>query len=128
MSDEVGNEGYDKLMDAIADGEGYYLSCPEGHGSLPPRRVCPQCGQSDLDREPLPERGTIETFTQTHVSTPQFEADAPYVLAIASFGSVSLTGQVRDLEASEVTVGTAVTPDVVDRETTGEPLLVFRPE
>jgi uncharacterized OB-fold protein len=128
MSDEVGNEGYDELIDAIAEGEGYYLDCPEGHGSLPPRRICPYCGQTDLERTPLPESGAIETFTQTSVPTPQFEDDAPYVLAIASFGPVRLTGQVRGRNPGEISVGTAVTADAVDRETTGEPLLVFRAE
>src|SRR6056297_1929720 len=32
------DEGYDDWLDAIEDGDGYYLECENGHGSLPPRR------------------------------------------------------------------------------------------
>ena len=28
--------GYADLLDAIADGEGYYIECENGYGSLPP--------------------------------------------------------------------------------------------
>lgn len=122
MSD-VGDAGYDELLAAIRDGEGYYLECPEGHGSLPPRQVCPHCGSAELTEQPLPETGTVETYTKTHVPTPAFEDDAPYVLAIASFGPVRLTGQFQ----GDVEIGATVEADVIDRKTTGEPLLVFRP-
>jgi hypothetical protein len=128
MSDDVGNAGYDELLESIAEDEGYYLSCPQGHGSLPPRRVCPECGESPLEEESLPATGTIETFTETRVATPQFEEDAPYVLAIAEFGPVRLTGQLRGRDTDELEVGQRVSTDVVTRETTEDPLLLFRPK
>ena len=125
-AERVRDEGYDDLLDAIAEGEGFYLECPEGHGSLPPRRVCPHCGATDLEEVPLPESGAIETFTTVHVASPEFADDTPYVTAIADFGTVYLTGVVRGVEPDEVEVGLEVTPDVDETETTGERVLVLR--
>lgn len=121
----TGDAGYDDWLDAVAEGEGYALVCPEGHGSLPPRRRCPHCGSGDLDERPLPATGTVETCTETRVPIPSFEDDAPYVVAIARFGEVRITGQLRgDVEPA---IGTEVTLGVEGRETTEDPLVVFRP-
>ncbi|MFC6906186.1 Zn-ribbon domain-containing OB-fold protein [Halalkalicoccus tibetensis] len=122
---EQRDEGFDEWMAAIDRGEGYALECPEGHGSLPPRRRCPECGDPDLERQPLPDGGSLDTFTRIHVATPEFADDAPYVVAIVDFGLVRLTGQLRDVEEPEV--GMSVAVGVEERETKEEPLLVFRP-
>jgi uncharacterized OB-fold protein len=122
---------YAEWLDALADGEGFALVCPEGHGSLPPRRVCPECGSPDLSREPLQETGTVETYSVVHVPSPRFADDAPYATAVVDFGPTRLTGVVRDGgaadEAPEVAIGDAVTADVGERATDGERLVVFRP-
>ncbi|WP_458206221.1 Zn-ribbon domain-containing OB-fold protein [Haladaptatus sp. NG-SE-30] len=120
MSDHP-NEGYDEWLDAVAEDEGYYLECENGHGSLPPRRICPECGATDLEETPLPETGQIETYTVVHVAAPSFVDDTPYTTAVADFGPVRLTG-VAD---GEVEVGTEVTASVGESETTGERLLLF---
>ena len=127
MSDEdaPGDAGYDEFVAAVEEGEGYYFECPDGHGSLPPRRVCPHCGTTELIEVTLPDTGTIETYTETAVPTPSFSEDAPYILAIAAFGPVKITGQVRDADTIEI--GEEVSIDVVERKTTDDPLLVFRP-
>lgn len=124
--DSVRDLGYDDFIDAIEAEEGYYLECPAGHGSLPPRRLCPACGDPDLRETPLPETGSIDTYTITEVPAPAFADDAPYVLAIADFGPVRLTGQVQDAEHESVTIGDRVTVGVTTSETTGERLLAFR--
>ncbi|MFD1512138.1 Zn-ribbon domain-containing OB-fold protein [Halomarina rubra] len=118
-------DGFDDLLDAVEEGAGYYLSCANGHGSLPPRRVCPHCGSQDLSEEPLPDSGTIETFTVVRVATPQFADDAPYVTAVADFGEVRLTGFVADPTAVEV--GTTVGVGVGRTETTGDRVLTLDP-
>lgn len=127
MTDErPRDEGYDDLLDTIEAGEGYYLECSLGHGSLPPRRVCPVCGERDPDERPLPETGTVVTFTVVHVPTPQFEGEAPYVTAIAEFGPVRLTGLVAGVDPDAVETGATVRPGV--RETDdGRRRLVFEP-
>jgi len=124
-SEDVRNEGFDDVLDAVAEGEGYYLECSNGHGSLPPRRLCPDCGDTELTEEPLPDSGEIDTYTVTHVATPNFADDAPYVVAIADFGPVRLTGQLRGVDPEAVETGQVVGVDVATTETTDERLLVF---
>ena len=126
--DTVRDEGYDDFLYAVADGEGYYLECSNGHGSLPPRRACPHCGSTKLSDVPLPETGKIETHTTIHVATPEFAEDTPYVTAVADFGGVRLTGMVRGVEGAEsenLETGAIVSPTVGESETTGERVLLF---
>ncbi len=118
---------FDDLLDAVESGEAYYLECANGHGWLPPRRVCPECGSRDLEEEPLPESGDVETYTTIAVASPDFSDDTPYVTALADFGPVRITGMVRDVESDEVETGMVVGLDVGERETTGQRMLVFRP-
>ena len=123
---------YDEWLDAIDAGEGFYLESPAGVGSLPPRRVCPETGSTDLSREPLPETGTIETYSVVHVAPPGFADDAPYVSAIADFGPVRLTGIVRGLDPDTIDedtelIDTEVRVTVETRETTDDRLVVFSP-
>jgi uncharacterized OB-fold protein len=123
----MSDAGYDEWLAAIGDGEGYYLRCADGHGSLPPRRVCPRCGSAALERARLPSTGTVETFTVCHVGIPDFADEEPYATAIADFGDVRLTGVVRGVDPDEVAVGMAVEPAVGTNRTTGEDLLTLRP-
>lgn len=127
MSDdeEVVDAGYDEWLDAVRDGDGYYLSCENDHGSLPPRRVCPHCGSLEIEETPLPASGEVETFTVTHVATPNFTEDTPYAVAIARFDDVGVTGQVRGVDVEDVEVGMTVEIDVDETETTGDDLVVF---
>lgn len=127
MSDEPRDAGFDDWLDALEDDEPYYLECPEGHGSLPPRRVCPDCGATELAEEPLPAVGEIATVTITTVPTPAFEEDAPYATAIADFGPVRVTGQVVGIDLEEIETGLTVEPDVGVSETTGERVVTLRP-
>jgi uncharacterized OB-fold protein len=120
---------YEEWLDALAAGEGYALVCPDGHGSLPPRRICPECGSASLSREPLDGVGRVETFSVVHVPSPRFADDAPYVTAVVDLGPVRATGVLRgvDHESDAVAVGLSVTVAVEERATDGEPLVVFRP-
>lgn len=121
------NAGYDDFLDAVGAGEGFYLECGAGHGSLPPRRACPHCGRTDLSETPLADTGAVETYTVVHVPTPQLADDVPYVTAIARFGPVRLSGFLRGLDDAEEAVGTVVRPAVETTETEGERVLVLRP-
>ncbi|QCJ47643.1 MULTISPECIES: Zn-ribbon domain-containing OB-fold protein [Haloprofundus] len=122
----MADSGYDEWIAAVEAGEGYYLECPEGHGSLPPRRTCPHCGALELGEEPLPESGTVETYSVVHVAAPSFQGDTPYATAVVDFGPVRLTGVVRGVEFDDLEVGTAVGVTVEEHETTGDPVVVFR--
>ncbi|ARS88659.1 Zn-ribbon domain-containing OB-fold protein [Natrarchaeobaculum aegyptiacum] len=127
MSDDVRDGGFDEWLDAAEEGEAYYLECPAEHGSLPPRRVCPTCGSTDLEEQPFPETGEIETYTVTHVPTPAFEQDAPYATAVADFGPLRITGQVVGITPENVEVGLEVELEVTVSETTGERVVGFWP-
>ncbi|ODR80476.1 nucleic acid-binding protein [Haladaptatus sp. W1] len=118
---EHGNSGYDEWLDAIDEGDAYYLECPNGHGSLPPRRICPECGETNLEDTPLPETGDIDTYTVIHVATPSFADDAPYTTAIADFGPVRVTAMAPD----DVEVGESVSLTVGESKTNGDRLLQF---
>ncbi|ELZ52578.1 MULTISPECIES: Zn-ribbon domain-containing OB-fold protein [Halorubrum] len=120
---------YAEWLDALADGGGFALVCPDGHGSLPPRRVCPECGSADLSRGALDETGVVETYSVVHVPSPRFADDAPYATAVVDFGPTRLTGVYREGgdAAPDPAVGDRVTVDVGERATDGERLVVFRP-
>lgn len=119
--------GYDDFLDALEDNAGYYLECGNGHGSLPPRRACPTCGNRTLDEQPLPPVGRVETYTEITVATPQLEADTPYVTAVVDFDVVKVTAFVRGIAPDEVDVGLPVELTVEETETTGDRALVARP-
>ncbi|MFC6836325.1 Zn-ribbon domain-containing OB-fold protein [Halomarina ordinaria] len=125
-SERVRDAGFDDLLDAIEAGEGHYLRCSNDHGSLPPRRVCPHCGDRDLTERPLPDSGTVSTYTVVAVPTPQFADDAPYVTAVVDFGTVRLTGVV-DADPEAVETGMTVGVTVGTSETTGDRLVRFVP-
>ncbi len=107
-TERVRNAGHDDWLDAIESDEAYYLECGNGHGLLPPRRVCPHCGSRDIAEEPLPETGTVLAQTTVHVPAPSFQGDAPYTTAVAEFGPVRVTGQIRDGDGDEVENGASV--------------------
>ncbi|ELZ13800.1 hypothetical protein C479_03106 [Halovivax asiaticus JCM 14624] len=127
MSDDVRNDGYDDWLDALEGDQAFYLECTAGHGSLPPRRVCPECGSGELSETPLPTAGELDTFTVTHVPTPAFADDAPYVTGIVDFGPVRVTGRVLELDPDEIEPGLTVEATVIETDTTGERLVGFRP-
>jgi len=127
VSDKARDGAFDDWLDAIEAGSEYYVECENGHGWLPPRRVCPDCGSRDLSETPLPDAGEVATFTEVSVATPQFSADTPYVTAIVDYGPVRVTGLLRDVDPDAVEVGTPVGIDVGERETTGDRAVVFRP-
>jgi len=125
--DDVADAGFDEWLDAAETGDAYCLECANGHGSLPPRRVCPDCGSTDLEEVALPDTGEIETFTITHVPTPAFEDDAPYATAIVNVGPVRITGQVVGIDPEAVETGLEVELEITVSETTGERVIGFRP-
>jgi uncharacterized OB-fold protein len=121
------DEGYDAFLDALASGDGYYLACTNGHGSLPPREVCPVCADAALTETPLPESGEVLTFTVLHVTTPDFDDDLPYLTAVVDFGTVNLTGLYRGVDPAAADLGDRVVVGVEERATTDERVVVFRP-
>jgi uncharacterized OB-fold protein len=119
--------GYDDFLDAVEAGEPYYLEADDGEAHLPPMPYDPATGEAGLAERSLPETGELLTHTRTHVATPQFDDDTPYVTAVAAFGPVNLTGQVRNVDHGAVEIGQTVTLGVERSQTRGERVLVFDP-
>lgn len=127
MTGSSRSAGYDAWLDAVESGDGYYLVCQNGHGWIPPQQVCPDCASTDFDSEPLPEEGTVETYTEITVLPPQFAHRDSLSVAIASFGNVRITGQLDDSKSNPVGCGTTVTISVEQMSTADEKIIVFQP-
>jgi len=125
--DESRTNGLDDFLDALEEGDPYYLESPSGNGWLPPRRMDPETGERELTQKELPDTGEILTMTTTNVAGPSFADDAPFVVAVAQFGPVRITGQVRGMDHDDVEIGQEVTIGVGENETEGERLVVFEP-
>lgn len=119
---------FDDFTDAIASGDGQYLLCEAcGEATLPPRRICPDCGSTELTREPLSDRGEVLSFTEISVTTPKFHGETPYtVLLVELTEGVHLTGQLREATAEDITIGDEVRLDTEPHDE-GVSLLTFRP-
>ena len=124
MSEDVRDAGFDDFLDAVEDGEPYYLESPSGNGWLPPREFDPETGERELEEKDLPGTGEVLTSTVTNVAGPSFTDDTPYVVAVAQFGPVRITGQIRGDE--EIEIGQEVTISVGE-SARGERVLVFEP-
>lgn len=125
--DETAGWTHDAFCDAIEAGDPFYLACPDGHGSVPPRRVCSQCGARSLTDRPLPDTGRVRAYTVVHVATPAFADNVPYVTAIADFGSVTLTGIITETAPDAIEQGTEVTVGIQRSDERQRPTLVFEP-
>jgi hypothetical protein len=118
---------FDAFLDAIKASDAYYLTCPQGHGSVPPQRICSECHSRELSCAELPTTGEIATYAVVSVPAPRFSDQSPYVTAIAEFGPVALTGQMRGVPPEAVEVGQSVTL-TVETPATAQRVLVFNPQ
>ena len=50
---------------------------------FPPRADCQHCRSNSMDWVPLDGKCTLVTFTEVHFAPPQFQPEAPYILALA---------------------------------------------
>lgn len=96
-----------------------------GRQDFPPRASCPVCGSSDVVREQLATRGSLESYTTVHVAPPGF--DAPYTVGIVALaGGQRVTAQVVDGPV-EAGFGVAVELESgVIKERDGVPTLGYR--
>jgi uncharacterized OB-fold protein len=117
---------YDDFLDALLEGDGFYLECSNGHPSFPPHQVCSVCGESDVTKQSLSDRGTVIAHTIIHVPPPRFRDRAPYVVAIADLDGVELTGHLVNeaVDAIENGAEVSVTADRTDQ--TNERYIKFR--
>jgi hypothetical protein len=109
--DDARDAGFDDFLDAVEEGDPYYLESPSGNGWLPPRQFDPDTGE-------------VLTTTVTNVAGPSFAEDTPYVVAVAQFGPVRITGQLPGSDAPDI--GDHVTIAVGESQQ-GERVIRFQP-
>ncbi|MGQ4554283.1 OB-fold domain-containing protein [Halobellus sp. GM3] len=126
MSD-IEHASHGEWLEAIAANDAFALVCPNGHTWLPPRRACSRCGATDFDRRPLPDKGSIETYTEICVLPPRYEYRDAVGVAIAEFGGVRITGRLSDGAFESLEPGTPVELSIGDVGTTDEQTVVFCP-
>jgi uncharacterized OB-fold protein len=119
---------FDHFTDAIESDEQQSLVCGAcGHGTLPPRRLCPACGSTELSREPLSGRGAVRSFTEISVTTPKFHGETPYAVVLVELDEgLTLAGQLREVTAEDVAIGDEVVLGTEPRDA-GTAVLTFRP-
>ncbi|NGP07789.1 Zn-ribbon domain-containing OB-fold protein [Rhodococcus sp. 14C212] len=52
------------------------------HMTFPPKPICPECWQSDLEWVDLSGRGTLYSYTEVSAAPATFADEAPYVLCL----------------------------------------------
>ncbi len=80
------------------------LKCNKcGAYTVPPKKVCMECGSEDLEISELSGMGTVQTFTVIRVPPEGFEA--PYVVAMAELDEGPwVMGNVVDIDPDKVTM------------------------
>jgi len=103
-------EGFYKF---VGEGKLMAAKCRKcGAMLLPPRPLCTKCFSTDFDWVKLSGRGKLLSYTVIHVSPPQFESMAPYVVGIVKLEeSLRLPGMIRSVEPEKIRVGMTLTVD-----------------
>ena len=77
---------------------------------IPPRGVCPTCGQATTDRLELPPTGTITTFCIVNIAARGLDVEVPYCYAyvLLDGAHVGLHARIGGLPHDQVHVGQRV--------------------
>jgi uncharacterized OB-fold protein len=83
------------------------LKC--GRVFIGPRKVCPQCGNRELQDVELPRRGRIYSYTVVRAPPMERENYGPYIIAIVELeNGCKLTTEIVDCSPEEIDIGTEV--------------------
>ena len=91
-----------------------------GELAIPPKELCPACGERAWQPVPLAGEGTIASFTVIRVAPRAYAADVPYgIAAVKLKEGVSLLGRIVDIPLEELAIGLPVRfrPFVKDDQT-----------
>jgi len=95
---------YKQYIEALKENRLLALRCHRCNAySIPPKKVCGQCGGEDLEVAELKGEGEIQTFTVVRVSPEGFEA--PYILALVRLTEGPwIMGKVTDADVGKATM------------------------
>ena len=77
--------------------------------AIPPKALCPECGERAWAPVPLAGAGTIASYTVIRVAPRGHAADVPYAIAVVKLNEgVSLLGRVVDIPFEKLAIGLPV--------------------
>lgn len=80
-----------------------------GELAIPPKELCPACGERAWQPVPLVGEGAIASFTVIRVAPRAFAADVPYAVAVVKLNEgVSLLGRIVDIPLEKLAIGLPV--------------------
>jgi len=80
-----------------------------GELAIPPKELCPACGERAWQPVPLAGEGTIASFTVIRVAPRAYAADVPYAIAAVKLKEgVSLLGRIVDIPFEKLAIGLPV--------------------
>lgn len=83
-------DSFKTFLDAVAGGQGYYYELSDGTTPLPPCDGTHR--ETERARKQPAETGSVLTYSEISVATPSFADETPYIVTVAEFGPVRLTG------------------------------------
>lgn len=76
---------------------------------FPPRLICPECKNRELEKTKIAETGKIITYTIIRVPPHQFVDQAPYAVGIVKLDDgFKLTAQIVDCDFEDLKIGQKV--------------------
>jgi len=76
---------------------------------FPPRLICPECGNQELEKTKLSDQGKVLSYTIIRVPPQQFVDQAPYAMAIVELDDgVNVMAQLVDCSFDEIKIGMKV--------------------
>jgi uncharacterized OB-fold protein len=86
---------------------------------LPPRPLCDNCYHQTFTWTPMPNKGTLLTYTVIHVAPEQFQHLAPYAVGIIQLENGSkLPGMITGVPNDQLKIGMNLTIDFTTCENT----------
>ncbi len=80
-----------------------------GNIHFPPRLVCRECGGEEFEKDILPSKGKVVTYTVIRIPPAEFDDQKPYVVAIVELeNGVRVTCMVAEAPPDNVEIGTKV--------------------
>ncbi|MBD3414223.1 MAG: transcriptional regulator [Candidatus Aminicenantes bacterium] len=76
---------------------------------FPPRLICPKCGNRDLAKAKIADKGKVLSFTIIRVPPSPFKDQAPYAVGIVELkDGVKIMGQIVECDFKDLKVGLPV--------------------
>ncbi len=121
---------YETFKEGLEEGKMMGSKCGDcGHITAPPRKICPKCGERNLNEFELDGKGKIDVFTVIYVSPPHLKEKAPYPVAIVELNEgPKVMGRLLNVDPEnpdQIKAGTEVEFKVLEENE--EKIIAFSP-